>query len=102
MQAYHRGIYLPKYVLLTIGWYHHEWWKREDQLDLGENVTLTCTVEQREQVLLATLSTNVDDFLEPESEEDNDFRTSVGIVSSDKVQGYLWANCGRASLKESY
>ena len=71
IQAYERNIKLPKYLLLTIGWYRGVWWKVQDD-------NLNCTAEQRESVLFSSLAFLNFKFLE---EEDYNITTSFGTVS---------------------
>ena len=70
IQAYFRGIYRPRYLLLTVAWYSRFWWRVE-----GEG--LPCTANQRERVLLSTLGFTGTVFLDP---ADVNITTSMGIV----------------------
>ena len=73
MQAYEHGIQLPRYLLLTPGWYSRFWWRVE-----GEG--LSCTVQQREAVLTSSLAFLHFAFLDPET--DGNLSTSTGIVKN--------------------
>ena len=68
LQAYHRGLHLPRHLVLTIGWYSNFWW-REDEPGL------TCTVEEREKVLANSLVVSDEIFL-----GDADAINTTGIV----------------------
>jgi len=73
-QAYEQGIHLPRYLLLTLGWYSRFWWREND-------AQLTCTVAQRESVLRDSLVFVQDEFLNSSSPTDLNFTSSTGIVS---------------------
>ena len=68
-QAYQRGLRYPRHLLLTYGWYEHNWWLVEDQ-------NFSCTAQERESVLSMSLSFLQFDFL-----EDRNLTTDTGIVS---------------------
>ena len=94
LQAYHRGLHLPRHLLVTIGWYSDFWW-REDEPGL------TCTVEEREKVLANSLVVSDEIFLD--IERDADVITATGIVRSKakllKVTRSMhahWINLGAA------
>ena len=63
LQAYHRGLHLPRHLVVTIGWYSDFWW-REDVPGL------TCTVEEREKVLANSLVVSDEIFLDVERDAD--------------------------------
>ncbi len=72
MQAFKRGIHLPRYLFLTIGWYDRFWWKVDQP-------GLSCTADQRESVLLSTLAVT-DEFFIDETSYVN-LTTTPGIVN---------------------
>ena len=74
-QAFKREIHLPRYLLLTLGWYENFWWRVEDE-------RLNCTVEERESVLLSSLAGLNSKFLNKEADED--LTTSTRIVRSNR------------------
>ena len=69
-QAYQRGLRYPRHLFLTYGWYDHNWWLVEDQ-------NLSCTAQERENVLNRTLAFLQFDFIE---DLDMSTETSTGIV----------------------
>ena len=72
-QAFHRDIHLPRYVLLTFGWYSQFWWKEEQP-------ALTCTADERESVLPSTLAITDEVYIQEDSSEINR-TTTPGIVN---------------------
>ena len=67
-QAYQHGLRYPHHLLLTLGWYDHNWWLVEDR-------NFNCTAQERESVLPMSLSFLQFDFL-----HDRNLTTDTGIV----------------------
>ena len=72
VQAYHRGLQFPRYLFVTIGWYSNFWWREDEQ-------NLSCTIEERENVLGHSLVVSDEIFLD--AERDANVMTTPGIVS---------------------
>ena len=72
LQAYKKGIFFPKFLLLTLAWYEESWWKVDTE-------NLSCTVDQREKVLESSLAFIHIEYLN-EAEHANR-NTTTGIVS---------------------
>ena len=64
---------MPKYLLLTMGWYRRLWWVEEEP-------GLNCTSEQRERVLQSSLAVTDEYFLD--EVKDVNLTSTPGIVSS--------------------
>ena len=73
LQAYHRRIKHPQYVLLTLGRFRNNWWRQEIE-------GLTCTADQRELVMTASLAFTENYFID--EERDADIVTTSGLVSN--------------------
>ena len=73
MQAFHQGLFAPRYVIMTIGWYRESWWT--EKLEEG---SLNCTIEEMERVLSFSLVVSDEIFLD--IERDADVVTTPGIV----------------------
>ena len=79
-QAFHVGTHYPTHLLLTFHWYEERWWLKENS-----DVSLTCTAEERESVLVYSLAFNF--ILPPVSHRKNEnVTTDVGIVSLYKFR----------------
>jgi hypothetical protein len=75
-QAFHLSAHYPTHLLLTFHWYEERWWLKENS-----DVSLTCTAEERESVLVHSLGFNF--ILPPASLRKNQNVTTdvyVGIV----------------------
>ena len=73
VQAFHRGLFAPRYVIITIGWLREFWWN--EGIEEGD---LNCTAAQRQQVLSFSLAVSDEIFLD--LERDADVVTTPGIV----------------------
>ena len=63
MQASKAGYKYPGYYFITYGWYPDKWWEGEAALfDVD-----TCSLKDRESVLLSTIAIGKDEFLSEES-----------------------------------
>ena len=71
MQAYHRGIQYPQYLLLTLGRFRKNWWRQEMK-------GLTCTADQREIVMTSSLAFTENYFID--EVKDADVTTTSGLV----------------------
>ena len=71
VQAYHRGIRYPEYVVLTLGRFRRNWWRQEIS-------GLTCTADQRESVMLSSLAFTESYFLN--EVKDANVTATSGIV----------------------
>ena len=69
IQAYEQGILYPRYLFLFYGWYSENWWVG------SENENLTCSQEDREEVIKSGLAIVFD-----ESITDCSQNISTGIV----------------------
>ena len=69
MQAYEQRIRYPRYLFLFYGWYGENWWRGSD----SEN--LTCTQEDREEVIESGLAVVFDEAI-----TDCSRNISTGIV----------------------
>ena len=78
IQAYHRGIRYPKYIVMTLGRYRRFWWRQEDP-----KLNLTCTADQRESVLPSSLGFSESYFLD--EEKDANVTTTSGMVSVEEL-----------------
>ena len=71
IQAYKQGIMPPQHIFLTVAWYSDQWWTVDTE-------GLSCTMEQRERVLLTTLAVRASGFLDVVN--DVNLTTDTGIV----------------------
>ena len=76
MQAFHQNAKYPTHLLLTFHWYSEKWWLKENR---EWELTLTCSSEDRERVLLHSLAF---DFIQQSPNQNADIVTDAGIVSS--------------------
>lgn len=86
LQAFHRRIHLPQYVLITLGWNSRFWWEVEQP-------NLTCTAEERESVLPYTLAVS-DEFFIQEGSRDINNTITPGIVSRGRSMQDSWRELG--------
>lgn len=71
MQAYAEGIYYPKYLLITYGWYDNEWWTVK-----ATSSHYNCTADQRASILAYTVAPRLQESYTNLTAEDES-----GIVS---------------------
>ena len=71
VQAYRRGIYYPKYAIITFGWYVRQWWKMDAP-------STNCTAEERERVLVYSTAAVSSQF----PREYDDYHAEPNIVNN--------------------